>query len=520
MKSLAGKDTMPVFQAKDLTGDRIELEADAVVVGSGAAGAVVAYELAVTGKSVIILEAGPYVPSTQFNEKMLDMFQRMYVDGAGQTNAAGDITILQGRCVGGSTVVNAAACFRTPDWVLQDWVNDFGLTAYTPENLEPYFARVEKRLAVHENGPAEINPSSKKMIQGCDELGFSHRPIARNIKDCALTGFCLEGCASDRKQSMLVTYLPWAVEQGAQIYADTTVEKILVEDGRAVGVEGTISNPGDTEKKASIQVRAKSVILAAGAIQTPLMLLKQKLANSSKQVGKNFACHPSLAITALFKEELFGWRAATLGEYCDEFDSPEKGGFILEAGSSAPIFMAASASPGFAEEHLRYMKNMKNIGSMISLIHDRNIGSVELVDGHKKINYAIDPHDIPAFKKALRVAAEIWFAAGAEEVYLPTYAPITIKRAADVAATVNDLEINPAVLRITTYHPQGTCRMGANSKQAVVGPTGETHDVEALFIADASVFPTSLMVNPQITVYGLATYISERINTDHGEYFK
>ena len=223
-------------QAKDITQTTLSLSADVVVVGSGAGGAVMAYELARAGKTVIVLEAGPYVPSSEFKEEIAHAMDTLYADHGGQTNKDGDILVLQGHCVGGSTVVNGCVAFRTPDFVLETWQRDHGLTDLTPETLAPYFQKVEERLSIHENQEAEINRNSAKVREGCEKLGVSWKPLKRNIKNCALTGHCLSGCATDRKQSMLVTYLPWAVAEGAKIYADTKVVKVLSENGKAAGV--------------------------------------------------------------------------------------------------------------------------------------------------------------------------------------------------------------------------------------------------------------------------------------------
>lgn len=501
---------LPIVDAATVDKRRVELEADAVIVGSGAGGAVCAYELAAAGKSVVVLEAGPYVPSEEFSEKYTDMIERLYADAGGQTNAAGDVMVLQGSCVGGSTVVNAAACFRTPDVVLNDWVARFGLTAFTPERLRPYFEKVERRLSVHVNAAHEINENSRLLMAGCDKLGYSSKPVARNVNDCALTGFCLAGCASDRKQSMLVTYVPWAIAKGARVYADTQVDEILVEGGRAVGVHG-IMRDRSGEVKAEVVVRAKAVVLAAGAVQTPVLLLKNELANRSGQVGRNFACHPSLGMMARFEHDVFGYKGATIGAYCDEFEPLEKGGFILEAGMVGADFVAIGA-PGFGAMNVEFMRNFNRVAGIVSLIHDENVGRVEWdAENGKKIHYEISEKDKAIIRRCMVAGAQILFAAGAREVVLPTYAPVIIRTAADIEPVVSALTLEAHTLRLTSYHPQGTCRMGVDPNSTVVSPTGETHDVGGLFVADASLFPTSIMVNPQISVYALATYVAENV---------
>ena len=201
---------LKVKTAADISQTTLTLDADVVVVGSGAGGAVMAYEMAKAGKRVVVLEAGPYVPSSEFNEKFSDMLALLYEDHGNQSTTQGDLLVLQGRCLGGSTVVNGCVAFRIPDFILDDWHKNYGLTNLTTDALNPYFEKVERNLNIHTNQPHEINENSRKLQKGAEELGWSVKPLRRNIRDCALTGHCLSGCKTDRKQSMLVTYLPWA----------------------------------------------------------------------------------------------------------------------------------------------------------------------------------------------------------------------------------------------------------------------------------------------------------------------
>ncbi|MEX1666748.1 GMC family oxidoreductase N-terminal domain-containing protein [Zhongshania arctica] len=502
-----------IIQAKDIKDRKIVLDADAVVIGSGAGGAVMAYKLAKAGMSVVILEAGPYVPSSEFNEELPDMMELLYEDGGAQTNKDGDLGVLQGRCVGGSTVVNGCVTFRTPDFVLEQWQQEFGLNNLTMEALRPYYEEVEKNLSVHENQDYEINANSRIQIRGCDKLGISWKRLHRNTRACAMTGHCLAGCKTDRKQSMLVTYIPWALELGASLYADTKVTKIHTEAGVAKGVSARTSDASGAVV-ADIKVNAAIVVCAAGAIQTPLLFLESGIANSSAQVGKNFACHPSSAVVAEFEEDIHPWRGALLGSYVDEYMHPDKGGFILEGGGSGPIEMALSTEPGTGAAHLDFMSKIKNYATMVTLIHDHNVGHIRLNAGKKEINYAIADIDFPTMKKALSAAAKIFFAAGAKRVYLPTVSRTVLESESDLGPALDKLENEVHTLRMVSYHPQGTMRMGADKSAAVVSPNGETHDIKNLYVADASLFPSSIIVNPQITVYALSAYIADGITHD------
>ncbi len=508
-----------VKTAADIKSTNLNLQADAVIVGSGAGGAVMAYELAAAGKSVILLEAGPYVPSSQFNETFPDMLELLYEDKGNQATKQGDLLVLQGRCLGGSTVVNGCVTFRVPDFILQQWSAEFGLSNLSSESLAPYFEKVEKNLSIHTNGPHEINENSRKLQTGAERLGWSVKPLKRNIKDCGLTGHCLSGCKTDRKQSMLVTYLPWACHYGASIYTDTFATRILTDNGRATGIEAEIRDPQSGKAVAKMTVRAKVVVAAAGAVQTPLLFLRSGLANGSGQVGKNFACHPSTMIVAEFDGEVFTWRGAMLGVYVDEFEHPDKGGFVLEGGGAGPIELGMSTEPGTGAAYLDFMSRSKNYASCVSLIHDHNVGQVSLVDGKKQIDYAVADSDFPAMKAAFKAAARIYFAAGAKRGFLPTVDKRVIESEAEIDAVIDAIENNPFALRMVSYHPQGTMRMGADPAKSVVGPYGETHDVQALYVSDASLFPTSIIVNPQESVYAISNYIADHIIEDKKGYF-
>ncbi|MBM7333884.1 FAD-dependent oxidoreductase [Alloalcanivorax marinus] len=501
---------LAVTRAEDVRESRLTLDADVVIVGSGAGGAVTGYELARRGKKVVILEAGPYIPSKDFTERFTHSLETLYQDHGGQTNKSGDLLVLQGACVGGSTVVNGCVCFRTPDFILEDWRRDFGLAELTPEAMIPYFERVERNLAIHENGEHEIARHGRLIRAGAHKLGWSVKPFKRNIRDCALTGHCLSGCKTERKQSMLVSYLPWASAHGARIFADTRVTEVLAENGRARGVRAQVTGH-DGAKVADLTVNAERVILAAGAVQTPLLLLKSGLANSSGQVGRNFACHPSLYVSARYPEPVHPWRGAMLGVYVDEFLHPDKGGFVLEDGGAGPVELSMTAEPGSGEPFMTFMRDSKYLAGLVTLIHDHNVGTIRWEDGQKVIDYQLDNADFPSMKRALKAAARLHLASGAEEVYVPSSDRRVIRSEADIDRAVDGLENAPQHLRMVSYHPQGSTRMGADPATSVVNVDGECHDVKGLYIADAGLLPTSIIVNPQVTVYALATRIAERM---------
>ncbi|MCP4829655.1 MAG: GMC family oxidoreductase [Proteobacteria bacterium] len=509
---------LDVVEAANAAQSTYDLTADAVVIGSGAGGAIAAYELAKTGKKVIVLEAGRYVPSQKMTEMSAVSLGTMYADSAGQANAQGDITILQGACVGGSTVVNAALCFRTPDFYFKLWGERFGLTNLTTVSMTPYFEKVEKNIWITPNEDWETSPGAELIKEG---LVATETPIGiakRNVKDCALTGFCFAGCKTERKQSMLVTYLPWAQAHGTEIYADTRVNTITSKDGVANGVTAEMINPDTKEKVADITVSAPIVVLAAGPIQSPIILMKSGLANSSGQVGQNFACHPSLSLTAEFDTPVDDFTGATHSVYVDEYTLPDEngvGGFILLNAIEQPVFAGASQNPGTGKPYISMMEKFANTIRLITLLHDKNSGNVTYKDGVKTINYTVDDEDFEAMKDGLKVNARILMAAGAVRVYIPTTLAKVIESEDQIDTVIDSLKNEKSRYPYTSFHPQGTLRMGADPATTVVSPMGETHDVKNLYVVDASLLPTSIGYNPSETVFALASYISDQINAAH-----
>ncbi len=506
---------LKVTQASDVKDSSINLKADVVIVGSGGGGAITAYELAAKGKKVVVLEAGPYVPSQQFSEMLAMAMGALYQDHGGQSNSHGDITILQGSCVGGSTVVNAAFCVRTPDYFLKRWGKEFGLTNLSSKTLKPYFEKVERNLHVRPNARHETSPGAELIKKGLKKLGLPEGNATRNVKDCALTAFCFSGCLADRKQSMLVTYLPWAVAKGASIFADTRVTQVLAENGIAKGVVGEVIDPASGAKKADIRVEAPIVVLAAGPVQTPILLLRSGLANSSGQVGKNFACHPTMSVTAEFDKPADDFHGATHSLSMDKHALPANGGYLLLNAVQEPVEASFQVEPGTGKPYVTYMSKYRNSIRLITLIHDRNVGEVTWKNGIKEIKYSVDDHDFEIMKKGLKTNARVLFASGARRVYIPASQRVVIEDQGQVDQVIDSLKNEPARYRYTSFHPQGTCRMGADPTKTVVNPRGETHDVKNLYIADASLLPTSHGFPISETVYALSSYIADQINIAH-----
>lgn len=520
------RDGIPVTLSSDITSKQVSLRADVVVVGSGAGGAVAAYELAKSGRSVIVLEAGRYVPSSDFKEDMTDSMWRMYQDAGLQTNSTGDLILLQGAVVGGSTVISATTSARLPDHVLKAWAEEHGLENLTPEQLKPHFDKIEKNLGVHVNEPHEINDASNLVIQGCESMGWSWKPLSRNVKQCALTGLCLAGCPSDRKLSMLVTYLPWAVAEGAEIYGDAHVDFVNGRNGRATGVEGRFIDPESKQVVATFQVESQIVILAAGPIQTPLLLQKSGFGRQSGMVGRNLSVRPGVSVFGKFPEPVYGWRGALTGIRVDHFHTKENNYLDMETGLAAPVQLISQGELGEGEDHVRFMKEYKYFAALNVFVQDHGQGYVQWigdpVNGDKRIEWNLSRAEFDSLRQGLRHAGRVMFAAGAEKVYLPAYDRTSANSVFELDAAVDKIaygSLGLYTMRMIAYNPQGTCRMGKDPFSSVVNPWGEVHEMKGLFVVDASLFPSELTVNPQITVSAMASYIVENITLRTSSYF-
>ncbi len=515
-----------VTQAADIPSKELRLEADVIVVGSGTGGAIAAYELARAGRKVIILEAGRYVPSNTFKEDLADSMQRMYQDNGLQTNATGDLILLQGAMVGGSSVIDATICERLPKDVLQVWQKDHGLDNLTMEDMEAHYKKVEGRLGVHENEPHEINDCANIVVSGCEVMGWSWRPVSRNVRQCALTGHCISGCASDRKQSELVTHLPWALAHGAELYSDAYVDFVNIRNGRASGVEGRIIDPETKEVVSRFFADAQLVVLAAGAVQTPLILQKSGIGAQSGMVGRNLAVHPSVTVIGRFPEPIYGWRGALTGVKVDEFRRPENGHVLMVTALAAPMQLISQGELGEGDAHVSFMESYRHYSALNVFVHDHGQGYVhwtgDVDTGEKRIDWNLSRDEFAHFREALKHAGRIMFAAGAEKVHLPAYNLTAASNVFELDKAVNQIEYGALgfyTLRMLSYEPQGTCRMGRDPFKSVVNPWGECHDVKGLFVTDASLMPTGTTVPVHMTVAALSSYIVENILLKSSSYF-
>lgn len=493
----------------------LSLSADVCVVGSGAGGAVVAKELAERGRTVVVVEEGPYVTSRDFTQREEQMLPRLYADQALRSTVDSTAMLFQGCVVGGSTVLSACVCERLPRQILAHWSTALGVPGVRFENMAPFFERVEAAANVHPLVAEDLNKNNQLLKTGADRLSFRNRLPAHNRIECLGCGYCALGCAYDRKADALTVHLPAASRHGAIIVPSCRVERVTVADGRATGVSGRFVRAG-SGKSFALQVRAQSVVLAAGAVGTPALWLRSQLPNAYRQVGHNLHLHPTVSLGALFNEEVAGWRGIPQSVIVDEFldlDHSIEGGYLILPSFAHPIAIA-SMLPGFGDDYRQLMDAYPRLGLAVVMLNDRTTGRVELdSNGRAAISYHLNDEDRTDLLDGMRRLADIHFASGADRVILPYNPLVELTRRGDYRA-IDERPLRANDPLLFSYHPQGTMRMGTDPKRSVVNGIGEAHEVKRLYVADASIFPTSTAVPPQLSVMAFALrtaqYIAER----------
>jgi len=493
-----------VADAATLPSGETGIEADVVVVGSGAGGAVAAFELARQGLAVVLLEEGRYFTRADFTGRPVDM-QRMMYRMRGLQAAIGNMNMFcpAGTTVGGTTTVNSGTCLRPPDERLERWQTEHGLVNLGPEAMAPYYDRVEALLPVEPARPEVLGGNARVIARGCEALGHDHGPLRRNAPDCDGQGFCALGCPTDAKRSTNISYVPMALKSNAYLYTGLRADRVLTEGERAVGVSGFAVDAPERR----LTVRARATVLACGTYYTPLVLLRNGLCHRSGQVGRNLTIHPSSFVGALFDEEIDGWKAIPQGYAIQGFEAEDlafEGGFMPLDMISVVFDLAGPTLTELMEAYRRFAF----FGFMIA---ETSRGRVRPLRGYNPlISYSLNRADLRRMRRGFEILAEVYFAAGARRVVTSVFGHTLLESRADLQR-FREARLKPSDIDSTGFHPLGTCRMGVSPLNSVVGPGLETWDVKNLYIADGSVVPTPLCANPQLTIMALATRAAEGI---------
>jgi choline dehydrogenase-like flavoprotein len=491
----------------DYATDR-DFETDVVVVGTGAGGGVAGTELAEAGRRVLFVEEGGYHPTSSFNPYLTESVPRLYRD-ASATVILGTppIPYVEGRCVGGSTVINGGMAYRTPERVLAEWQARTGLSDLGPKGMEPLFERVEGRVSAGAQLDVSLGGDSRLMVMGARKMGWRYTVNRRNQRACVGSNNCALGCPTGAKQSTLVSYVPRALEAGAGCLTDLRIDRLLVERGRCVGVVGHAVDPRTRKATREVRIRARAVVLACGAVQTPYLLQRHKLGRASGMLGKNFLCHPNAKVLAVYPFDVEAWKGVS--QYAQIREFHEEG--ILMAENFVPPGALAAHIPYHGDAAWELMQRYNQMVLSGVLVEDSTTGTVSRsLFGMPAVRYDITALDHQRFLKGVKLLAGMHFSLGAEKVILP-FETFPVASSPDDLERLTERTVPRESLELFTVHLMGTVRMGKSAADSVVSPSGEVWDLPGCYVADASLFPTAIGVNPQITIMALATRVAWRL---------
>jgi len=511
-----------VTDASTLTGKRT-IEADVVIVGTGAGGGVSAEILTLAGLSVVMIEEGPLKSSRDFKMREADAYPALYQESAVRKTGDKSINILQGRSVGGSTTVNWTSSFRTPEATLAYWEKN-GLAGYSPAALLPWFEKMERRLHI---GPwlGPPNENNDLLQRGAARLGIPTATMRRNVMGCWNLGYCGMGCPTNAKQSMLVTTIPAALAGGAQLLTRTRAERFNIRGDRIDSLSClALDRDGLTPSGVAIEIRARHYLACGGAINTPALLLRSQAPDPYALLGKRTFLHPTVISAALFEQQVNGFEGAPQSVYSDHFlethpiDGPL--GYKLEAPPLHPVLFSTTMQ-GFGTHHAAMMKQFSHAHALLALLRDGFAeqsagGTVALNhDGSPRLDYPLNGFIWDGVRRALLSMAEIQFAAGAKSVH-PVHEMATGYSNWNEARTAIDaLSYQPLLARVVSAHVMGGCALADDARRGVVAGNGLHHQLANLSIHDGSLFPTSIGANPQLSIYGitarLASGLAERL---------
>ena len=495
---------------------------DVAIIGSGAGGGITAELLAKAGLKVVIVEEGPLKSSSDFNQQEASAYPSLYQESAARKTEDKAINILQGRCVGGSTTVNWTSSFRTPVPTLNYWREHFGLAGFDNDSLAPYFTQAERRLNI---GPwlTPPNENNDLLRRGAAKLGISAAAIARNVKGCWNLGSCGMGCPTNAKQSMLVTTIPAALDLGATLLVETRAERLEIANGKVRSLAcGPVKANGASASSdtGGCTIVARHYVLAAGAINSPAVLLRSEAPDPHGRLGVRTFLHPVVMSAGVMEQKVEGWQGAPQTIYTDHFletdaiDGPM--GFKLEAPPLHPVIFASSVT-GFGQQQAELLRKFPNTHVLLALLRDgfhRDSpgGKVKLRgDGSPVLDYPLTDFVMAGARRALLAMAEIQYAAGARQV-LPVHElarPYTSWTEAKQA--IEALPMKPLLTKVVSAHVMGGCGAASSESLGVTRPDGVHWQLDNLSIHDGSIFPTSIGANPQLSIYGVTNRLAQSL---------
>lgn len=507
----------------------IRIGADLCVVGSGAGGAAAATVAAEAGLDVVVLEAGPFVPPSQMNQREEDMMPALLYANGSQTTADARCTIIQGRALGGSTVHNTNLCKRIPDAILDEWAETRGMKNLPRRRWRQLYERVEAELSISEIEAHRYNRHNQLFRKGCEALGWEASGLAHNRTGCVESGFCSLGCSYDAKNNATKIYVPRIVEAEAQIFVHCRAVRVLHRGGEVTGVEAVALDARTRQPLGKVTIEAPRVCLSASATGTPAILLRSDVPDPSQKTGNRLTIHPALIAAGEFDEPVLSWKGIPQSYQCTEFLDFEAAHPPLDADDSrragseevglrtwmVPVFAhpmsTATLLPGWGAEHRRLMSRYDRLAAYTAMVHDRSHGTVRPSgDLGVEIDWTPGPEDRRELLFGLARTVELLFASGAKRVYVPARPVLEFQRG-DSLAPLDDIDLSAGEMDITAVHPMSSVPMGDDPQSAPVDSRGKHHHLAGLWVADGSLFPTSIGGPPQVSIYALGLHVGEAI---------
>jgi long-chain-alcohol oxidase len=493
-----------------------ELEYDVLVIGSGAGGGTVAERLShlcADGARIAIAEAGPHFERRHFNMRERDMIG-LFVDRGAVPAKNFEIAVSAASCVGGSTSVYTGVTFRAPEGLIAGWSRDFGLSELSEDDVQQRFPRLEAEIDAHVPGREMENTNNRVFREGCERLGWPLEQFRVNIRDCRRCGFCNLGCPYGSKRGTLEVQIPAALARGVELIPNCRIAGLSEAADRVVATGEIAPAPEHTRASAHpvgpVRIRAKRVVLAAGTLGSPALLLRSDLPGLSGACGRYVTLHPALTSFGQMPFEVCGFDGFPKLYYTDRFSESDH--YYLETAFYFP-FVTARSLPGFGAELKTAMRSYRRMACALTLVHDEPEphNRIRVAGGRTVLDYTLSARSRAALLHALRSVGRLYFAAGAERYIAPISDRLAIEREGELESAITERAFQSGRVVVSSAHPMGGCRMGRDVASSVTNAWGEVHNHPKITVADASLFPTSSKVNPYLTIMALADRIAERL---------
>jgi len=508
-----------LFQYTDIKEDTV-VRAQVCVIGSGCGGATLAKKLTDLGIDVVILEQGGFYAANDMDQNELNMAGKLSANRNFSTNHDAGTFLSYGANVGGASVHYWADSYRTPQFKLDEWSENYGVKGHGATDLESAFLELENELNIHEPAEEFFNPMNQHLRVAAKKLGWKGHKVPQARKNCQKSGHCMQGCVYSAKQSQIVTHIPQALNQGGRLFADAMADEFIYEGDRVNSLNvKMIDRPSGNPNGIRLSVIADHYVLAGGGFNSSFFMLKQGLKSRLPALGKYFSMNPTAMVHAIYPDDIVMWRNIPAAFGIDHFierkfsqGSYLEGGYLVMPNQLHPGTFAAML-PGFGEEHARWMSQMSRIGGTISWVDDipDELGEIRMTSGGgREVYYPYGAQTTSVLRDSLKKQATLHFAAGAKKVIIAGAQGIQLGSENEISI-IDNIEVSAGQLFMGAPHPGGGCRMGENPDTSVVDSHHKVHGFSNLHVADSSVFPTSSALDPSLTIMAFSHIAAQNI---------